>query len=917
MPVARFSANIDACNDFAGELFVANAARTGREWYEVRRQGGWYQDRLSHQDAVTGMPTALDLDIYAETVICAVSDPGEWTVAWDGGGTVSVTLLGGSGLSVSGSSMPSALTQEPVSAGGSFTFQHDGVAKQAIVRITDILTTNPVSNLRVGPTAHSADWGGFSTRFKTAMQQLRPPMVRVLDLQEPCQPIGTTVVDYADRRKETWWTESNIALDVYSFAVAAWDGGTPALGDTIQYLNGAVVVGSGTFVRAGSPVPGAFGHIKHGSGSLGQTGWTARCVRNGATATFSSNMAWWQPITRGASHKLIRDLAAWLKTNAGLQTLWCCWSTFATDDFHTQTAAEFAADARLVGLKQRPELGNERWNSAISSRDIAYANAEGTTLGLPGANATERGAQWGAKRQHELHELWKDEFVGRESEIVHIFAGQNVAGEDWYRLRTILNPENDPAFLPTWPRTYYQADVWAVAPYPGQLDQAPWNDAGYVAARTDNELFAYLIGSELGRHVTDAISGTMPLRSGGFESHRVYASERQALGGQAAPCVLDAYEWNTHFVGSTAPAHATLLRFHGSAQYAEAYQRIAEEIKARAAGACAYQWTRRRGQSVGFWDVIEGWDGSTPFGVRWTILNLLADEGQEDIEFSEGTTHYWAPACTLELVPPDVQTVDLQVAPAAGVFGATAVGFDAIAPIDQELSSRPALVRVGATACRMTIEEEEQLLDGAPALVQVAATATNLLQEPPAGQVVDLRTAEACFAWQGSATAVVTDEARLSSAPATVAHGARATVLEAAPARGGSKAFTIWQPRHISWGPKALGVELRRTMLLTFAPIPEGQALFPLEPGKLFGGIAVRAASVHRHSVLYSRTGSVLVDFEGPEVLGTRFTVVAIDPVRLMSLESAAAQGMAYTELGIGLVTEPGYVLLDYRGVAF
>ena len=230
----RPSLNLESMSDSSPvESIMANLCASAREWFEVVGEA-WRQDRLTSASATTGMPLSLPANVKARTVI-PIMAAGTYVVAWDGAATVSVTLFGGGGANVSGSTMPDYLAANPVgptSLGGRFTFVHNGASRQAFVDISDIGTNDPPTNLRVCRIEDEAGWQGLSSEFAARMAILRPQCVRLLDIMEP-NSTRDTLTTWAQRRPNGWWTQSNVALDVFTVPAASWVGTPPALGDTI------------------------------------------------------------------------------------------------------------------------------------------------------------------------------------------------------------------------------------------------------------------------------------------------------------------------------------------------------------------------------------------------------------------------------------------------------------------------------------------------------------------------------------------------------------------------------------------------------------------------------------------------------------------------------------------------------------
>lgn len=985
MPVARFSVGLDSSNDYNTNCVMwSNAVRTAREWWESRITGGLWRDSLTYADAATGLPTRLDNEVQAESVFNFRSKPQQWRARWEGRATVAVRPLTDSASQIyEGSSFYTVVPPVgPAGTGDEFDFPNDGQTEACQILITQVDPLDPIRNLWVGPVEEAADTTGLSVRFRAAMLALRPPVVRLLDLMEPNQVLGTTVVNWADRRLDTWWTEANVALDVYAITVGAWSGAAPGLGEVVDYLGptGSATFGAGTVVRVGSPVGGAYGHVKHSTGGIPASGDRLRVRSTGSTATLSAGFTWWQPLTRGPSIKAMRDLAAWLYANAGTHTIWPTWSVTATENWHRSAAQAFRDDARLVGLKVANELSNERWNTNYGySREYAYVNAQGVALGMPGPNPWEKGAQWGAWQQHNIHEWWKAEYGGRAADIVRVFSGHNMSGEYWFSWRTIINPDNDAAFLPAWPRQVLPMDVWAVAPYPGQLDQDIYNRAGawtgtpqineqvwngqsganerrgvyvgrfnnsvvieltvapylsFVAGNTvtgvtsgasfvvasggrasgvwcetatDDDLFAYTEQVEVPRHITAPITGSLGLRSPGLTSHAVYATGRGAA--------LWCYEWQTHYTGDTTAARATLDRFLASPQYAQIFDQIAREVAARVSEACFYAFARPRGPS-GYWDLVEGFTGDTARGVRWDIVLRMTPTVVE-FEFEEGDLRIWATPCTLEVVPPQSQLVELPTDGAIEVAAATETNFDVIPTTEVVLSSEGAIDVAVAGEPRLEIVSDTVDVFSEGAVEPSVAGDVTMTVLPPESSFVDLWTAYVCESSYADGSDFGNDTVELVTADATEIGTSQATALVAAPIDGSGRTVVMWQAGGEGYARKPRSATIRRVMLLGHEEDSSGPFVAPLRGGKRFAGIAMEHVGIGPATVKVSRLGSITVDFEGSASNGEALDFAAYDDQRIVPQTVAQASKLRWTHIGRGLVTEPGVALIDYRAEGY
>lgn len=972
MPVSRFGVGLDGAADFLSNCILwSNALYTAREWWEsVISTGALYQDRLTFQDAVTGMPTQLPAGIQCETVFNCRSKPQQWTARWDGQGTVVLRFQNGNQTAATFSS-----------SSGAFTFAHDGSATLGRLFITATTVGNQVRNLWVGPVSELTSPTGLSARFRNAMMALRPPVVRAMDLMGPNQLNGSTVVNWADVRPAGWWTQSNIALDVFAVTVGAWSGAAPQLGDIVDFVDGGVV-GWGTVVRVGSPVAGAWGHIKLGSGGIPTNGMVLRQRTTLSQATLSADGRVWEPITRGPAIVKLRDIAAFLYSQCGTHTFWLAWSITATLAFHTQAAREWRDDPRLVGQKVANELSNERWNTAAGyAREWNYQNDQGVADNMPGSAAWEKGAQWGALRQHNIHETWKTEYGARAAEVVRVFGGHNMSGEFWYRQNTIINPDNDPAYLPAWPRQELPIDAWAVAPYPGQLDQQIYERAGawtgtpqvgeqvwnglsggaerrgtyigrfgtsvvielnvapytafdvgntvtgvtsaasfviasggwatdWSATATDQQLSDYLTEIEIPRHITNTDVGTEPYRSGGLHAHRLFCNQRG--------CALWCYEWNTHFVPYTNERYTTHERFHLSPQYDAAFRTIAAEIASRADEGCFYAMSRPRGVS-GFWDLIESFD--TQDRAQGVRFGILTEELQNEIElrYNDADAFMWSPPCSFEVIPPEPQTIDLASEGSLVTEAATASTFEVVPPTDVELSTIGAVVRDAATPSVLeVIGSDETYMVTERSLVFDAAAESVLEVIPPSAFIVELWTAWSCTTMGADPTDWDDNVVDLRSEPADLPIVAEAgdTRMSFSPADGEGRTLTMWQAGADMWGRKAQGATIGRASLLSYE-IDTDRFYAPLRAGKPFGGISLEHSPARTTTVRLSRTGTIVVDFEGDAALGDTFVAVAISDQRILTEQHAIGLRRSYTRIGNGRVTSPGIATIDYRAEGF
>ena len=651
--------------------------------------------------------------------------------------------------------------------------------------------------------------------------------------------------------------------------------------------------------------------------------------RNSARWNPSGSFCWIVcSITRGPAIVKLRDIAAFLYAQCGTHTFWLTWSITATLGFHTEAAREWRDDPRLVGQKVANELSNERWNSAPGyAREWTYQNDQGVAADMPGTAAWEKGAQWGALRQHQIHETWKTEYGARAADVVRLFGGHNMSGEFWYRQNTIINPDNDPAFLPAWPRQVLPIDVWAVAPYPGQLDQqiyeraGAWTGTPQVGEQVWNGLSggAERRGTYLGRFGTSVVielnvapytafdigntvtgvtsSASFVIASGGWATDWSATAADQQLadylteieiprhitntdigtepyrsGGLQAHrtfanergCALWCYEWNTHFVPYTNERYTTHERFHLSPQYDAAFRTIAAEVAARADEACFYAMARPRGVS-GFWDLIESFD--TQDRAQGVRFGILTEELQNEIElrYNDADTYLWAGESSFEVIPPEPQTIDLGSLGALVNDATAAVTFETLAPTDREMISLGALSRDGAQTCVLeVVGDTETFLTSSPGLTRDGAALTLFDVTPPDAFIVDLWTAWVCLTDGADAFEWEDNTVELRTVAAELPiEVADPVKLVAGPAEGTGQSLVMWQAGQVGYARKAQGAQCFRTQMVGHEADSRGPFVSPLRAGKQFAGLVLEHAGARDHNVKLSRVGALLVDLEG------------------------------------------------------
>lgn len=887
----------------------ANLLASARNWFEVLPGGAWRQDRLTYEDASTGMPTALPAGVYARSVF-PIMAAGTYVVAWDGAATIQVTLLAGGGGSgggtsepAAGSTMPEYLAQSvgPLALSGRFEFAHDGNSRQGYVTISSIGTNDPPRNLRITRIEDEADWQGLSVDFRARMARMRPECVRLLDIFGP-NTARDSLVTYAQRRPDGWWTQSDVYLDVYTAPSAGWTGTAPALGDAITWSGG-----SGTWVRTGSPVAGVLGHIKLGSGSPAGSG-TITCTRTGATATLTGAMASWQPRVQGPSTKWLRDFAAAMR-EFGTTTIWITTHFTCDDAYHTALATEIEFDPRLDGLEWVVEFGNESWNSSGSfSVGYNYCNAQGASLGMPGQNPWEKGAQYYAHRQRQIHDLWRAVFVGRESEIPRVFCGQNSAGEYWFRWRTIINPDDDGAF-PSWPREVLPIDAWATAAYIGHMDEAPYNTAAWWNNATDAEIVTYLVGDQIPKHITNAPTGSAPYRQGGFRLMSILAEERG--------CEMWAYEGNFHVYtleGSSAMT-TRVTTWMRTAYCAQAFQALWDAVEAYADRCVCWYNSARTWGSSGWWGLLENPHDGVQNDMRWQVIVTSGSGEIFDATFEEADMYVSARATTWQVVStgPVVFHASAQTATVSTV-GSTSTT-EVITPTTLFGKSLPVVVVVAASESKPEIDGTTEGKTEV-AVVVFASWETDGAVIPPPGEIDEVSSELAWVVFGAATTTAGRDLWVVSSSPAAAVSAATGTVAEGAPPASGGRIGLRWALMNIANAPKPIGIELRRGAILGWENSGPILAVAPLRAGRPFAGVAVAHAEPTEGVASISRDG--LFDVELEDVPADReVDVVAIDDQRIYSATGAQVAGLAYTPIGRGIYRGDGVCSVAYHAEAF
>lgn len=916
------SLNLESMSDSSPvESIMANLCASAREWFEVTTTGAWRQDRLTYEDATTGMPTALPANVYARSVI-PIMAAGTYVVAWDGAATVSVALFtggGGSGSSsadlpddpgiaakFSGSSMSEYWAVNPVgplAAGGRFTFAHDGTSRQAWLTITDIGPTDPPTNLRVTRIEDEAGWQGFSSEWLARMAVLRPQCVRLLDIMEPNTTRGT-ITTWAQRRPNTWWTQSNVYLDVHTIPASGWTGTAPALGDTLTWSGG-----SGPLVRTSSPVAGAIGHVKV-SGSAAGAGVVVTCTRTGATATMTGGgMGPWMPEVRGPSELWMRDLAAVLMPH-GLTHLWLTTYYGAVDDWHTQLATTFSGDARLNGLNVVPEFGNESWNTTGSfSVGYNYCNTQGTLLGMPGANDWERGGQYYAHRQRQIHNLWRAVYSGRETEIPRVFCGQNSAGEYWFLWRTVINP--DSGSFGSWTNEVLPIDAWSVAAYIGHVDESPYNTATWWVNATDQAVLDYLVNDQLPKHITSAPTGGLGFRSGGFRSASVYAAERG--------CELWAYEANFHMYGlqnSTAMV-SRVTTWMRTPYCAAAFRALWEAVATYATGpVCWYNSSRQWGYS-GWWGMIENPYDGTSNDVRWQVMVTSSSGQVVEMTFSEADTYVSARPSRFALTLP--QDTLLRSRPATFRVAGSDSLLEITLPTTVTMKSMGASVTLSVDGCKFTVDGDYDTKSVGAVLV-TSATESRFLVGAANGDEAELSSSPAVCSVSATSSSLQGSDVQLISSPASCTTNGRPSTMTAVPISGGGKIIRVWVAAAIANIPKAIGVEIRRGSLLSLEMAGPVLAASPLRGGSRFAGVAASHAEPTEGAASISRMGTFDIELEDPPGIfepGDRIDVVAIDDQRVMSEKYAISLGDSYTPIGVGWLRGDGICSVTYAAEGF
>ncbi len=872
-------------------LVPANALRQGRRWYEVRSSdNGYLRDELTYMSPTTGMPFDLPAGRKAETVV-PCRRPGTWHVQWTGGGEVQIFLIGVN-VNAGGSSMSQSLHNDAyeaeLDASGAFTFEHPGGATQCIVRITAINASDPLDNLVV---CHEADLGntsGASSEWRDAMQSIRLQVFRPMDWTKPVIP-GTDyitdryVTEWEHRRPDTWFTQSDVAFDVF---ICAANGHSFVDGQRVVIRaggSGGAIRSHVTIVRTTSPAAGYSCHFKHDSspnGSdpdrFGKAGDWIGPESGGAGVTLTADSYFWQPRQQGASHKFIRDMIAEIPT---ITTVVLNMPSGASDAYVAAAAAEWRDDPRMAGIEIAPEFGNEGWNPSFWQQR-AHMTAQGVALGLPGASkgTNYQAAQWWAWRQNAVNEIWKGAYdlQMRGDEIIRVFAGWNALGEEWYRWFSILNPDSETN--PSYPHTVYDLDLWLVAPYVFNNDQAPYNTSAWWATATDQDVLDYVRDFDIPLRITPEVQTGPPLlRPGGLSHHHVFATERGGECGcyEAGPHAL-AYVDGGNF---NQAVYDRLLAIHRSPIIATIQDEIAAAIESvlGAGGLCCWYNQGSAWGTAGFWSYVED-----PYNTganapnydddyRW--LTLVSQSVEHSRTAAWGDILMQASAAAVVLIPGQPDTYQRGAASSLltlladqakvaldpwmqtvnrGAAGSTLtlLAGSSTAAIDNHrragAGSELTLIAHPATAVRIGDGIEERGAAGSTLTVSAAVAAAELRFERASAPVTVLLDTEA-------ATALVEEP-----------------VGPGAPVR---KPGRFWNADDVYPWRKGRS-EIDRGAFVGFGV--EGNKIYPYKAGMRFGGVAAESADRREAAVDISESGYLTLDMS-PSMAGKVVAVFVID----------------------------------------
>lgn len=494
------------------QLVFKNALRQARQfWEEDATTGAPIRDNLANPDPLTGQPNSLDPGRRAASVVLVNGGryrSGTWVLTWSGTGTVQIDWANGVGpMTDSSAHRIQATIATPT----------DGFQLR-------ILATNPADPVRLLALTHIDDEGnpaGFQPWWMSAWRVAGNRCFRALDWMW-----GQTLLTTADVRPDTWWTESDEALD--SYAVLMVGDLTSSLGQRRDIYRGGGSVGYGIIVRG---IQDGW-HFRIVSGSV-QIGDELRAV-GAATGPVVTSVRPAETGSVGCSIGLLVEVQRSLDVD-----LWITASVRANDAYYTHLATRLRNEG-LSNRKVFAEYGNEAWNPV--NDDYPWLNQQGVALNMPGPNAWEKGGQFYALRAEQMHDRFREVFTGANAGRLETLYGlQHEGSEYWYTWRTIINPENDPTY-PQWPRRVCRVDNVATAPYFRTWkivgsDRVVWNNADFEA-NDDTQLEQNLRDDQI--YAMRAASGSAPFRGGGLGLWQTLVSERQAL--QGRPCKLICYE---------------------------------------------------------------------------------------------------------------------------------------------------------------------------------------------------------------------------------------------------------------------------------------------------------------------------------------------------------------------------------------
>lgn len=524
------------------QLIRKNALDQARQfWEEEIATGNPHRDHLEFPDPVTGQPNRLSAGIRACTAVLMNGGryrAGTWVLRWTGVGSVQVDWANGIGPSAPDTT--GRLTATIATPTDGFNIR--------------ILTTDPANPVRLQSLTHIDDEqspDGFQAWWVVAWRFAGNRIFRPLNWME------ATSLEHADQiRPDTWWTESDEALD--STRVTLSGSLVSTIGERRNVFRGGNPAGHGWIVRG---IDGGW-HIRMGSGQI-EVGDELRAVGASSGPVVTSFGAA-DTGSVGCSIGLLVEVMETLDVD-----LWATTSFRGDDTYHRTLAQQLFVRAprhRRVWW----EYSNETWNPNFPQ--YHYCVERGVALNMPRPSAPEiwySGAQFYALRSEQVAQIAREVFQSEPARLEVVFAGQHAAGEEWYRWRTIINPTDLAAYRTAWPRRFPVVNNWATAPYfrPYKIsgsDRVHLNNAD-LEAMTDAQLEQNL--REDMQHWLRPVEGSAPFRGGGLPLYVLLAQERAALQ-DGIPCRAVCYEGGQEIIApgdATPQTQARLLAFQNSA----------------------------------------------------------------------------------------------------------------------------------------------------------------------------------------------------------------------------------------------------------------------------------------------------------------------------------------------------------------